>query len=188
MTELKRKMAECFKTLLCKESIEKITIKDITENTGVTRTTFYNHFHDKYEILEWIIDEDILKSASPLIENELFSEMVILIFSCLSKEKEFYKHASMIEGQNSFENICLGCIKRSFTKVVQNKTEGKQHSITWFTPDLIAEYYARSLMFIITKWIKTDMSISPKEMSKIYDYILRHSFEDVLAEMYDIII
>jgi|UPI0004848666 probable dihydroxyacetone kinase regulator len=186
MEDLKRKLTQSFKELLCKGPIEKITIKDITDKAGVTRTTFYNHFHDKYEILEWIIEEDILKSVKPLIENELFSEMVILMFSCIAKEKEFFKNAILVEGQNSFESIALKCIKNAFTEVVDAKSEGKRHSYPWLTPGLIAEYYARSLMFVIKEWIKTDMTISPKEMSKIYDYLLKHSMEEVLAEMYAI--
>lgn len=186
MEDLKRTLAQAFKELLCKGPIEKITIKDITDKAGVTRTTFYNHFHDKYEILEWIIEEDILKSVEPLIENDLFPEMVVLVFSCLAKEKEFFQHAILVEGQNSFESIALKCIKKTFTYVVNEKSAGKRHSYPWLTPDLIAEYYAHSLMFVIKEWIKTDMTISPKEMSQIYDYLLKHSMEEVMAEMYAI--
>ena len=49
-------LAESFKELALKQPIEKITIKEITDKAGVIRPTFYNHFQDKYELLEWIID------------------------------------------------------------------------------------------------------------------------------------
>ena len=48
-------LAESFKELVYKRPIEKITIKEITDKAGVIRPTFYNHFQDKYELLEWII-------------------------------------------------------------------------------------------------------------------------------------
>ena len=47
-------LAESFKELTLKQPIEKITIKEITDKAGVIRPTFYNHFQDKYELLEWI--------------------------------------------------------------------------------------------------------------------------------------
>ena len=49
-------LAESFKELACQYPIEKITIREITDRAGVIRTTFYNHFQDKYELLEFLTD------------------------------------------------------------------------------------------------------------------------------------
>ena len=54
-------LAESFKELTLKQPIEKITIKEITDKAGVIRPTFYNHFQDKYELLEWIIMSQIIE-------------------------------------------------------------------------------------------------------------------------------
>ena len=62
-------LAESFKELAKKHPIEKITIKEITDLAGVIRPTFYNHFQDKYELLEWIITTDLLDPIEPLIQN-----------------------------------------------------------------------------------------------------------------------
>lgn len=43
--------------LLKTKSFEKITVQDILDETPVTRSTFYKHFHDKYEIVERMQDE-----------------------------------------------------------------------------------------------------------------------------------
>ena len=53
-------LAESFKELTLKQPIEKITIKEITDKAGVIRPTFYNHFQDKYELIEWIIISQII--------------------------------------------------------------------------------------------------------------------------------
>ena len=44
-------------TLLKIKPFEKITVQDILDETPVTRSTFYKHFHDKYEIVERMQDE-----------------------------------------------------------------------------------------------------------------------------------
>lgn len=44
-------------TLLHTKPFEKITVQDILDETPVTRSTFYKHFHDKYEIVERMQEE-----------------------------------------------------------------------------------------------------------------------------------
>ena len=66
-------LAESFKELAMQRSIEKITIKEITDKAGVIRPTFYNHFQDKYELLEWIINQDLIEPMKPLMRKNLLS-------------------------------------------------------------------------------------------------------------------
>ena len=82
--------------------IEKITIKEITDKAGVIRPTFYNHFQDKYELLEWIVREDLMESAMPLFDNGLLREGITYLFTAMEKERDFYEKAVRLEGQNSF--------------------------------------------------------------------------------------
>ena len=98
-------LAESFKELAKKHPIEKITIKEITDLAGVIRPTFYNHFQDKYEVLEWIITTDLLDPIEPLIQNGMISEGLVLLFTNIEKDSEFYSRAIKLEGQNSFGEI-----------------------------------------------------------------------------------
>ena len=82
-------LAESFKELASKQPLEKITIKAITDRAGVIRPTFYNHFQDKYELLEWIIKTEILDPTRPLIENRMIDQALILMFTGMEKDKEF---------------------------------------------------------------------------------------------------
>ena len=68
-------LAESFKELALRQPIEKITIKAITDRAGVIRPTFYNHFQDKYELLEWIIRVQILEPTRPLIHAGMIDEI-----------------------------------------------------------------------------------------------------------------
>lgn len=52
-------------TLLKEKPFEKITVQDILDETPVTRSTFYKHYHDKYEIAERMQD-DFFKSQMEL--------------------------------------------------------------------------------------------------------------------------
>lgn len=51
-----RAICHALMTLLKSQPFESITVQDILDATPVTRSTFYKHFHDKYEIVEQMQD------------------------------------------------------------------------------------------------------------------------------------
>ena len=59
----KRQLADSFKELMLKGPFDKITIRMITEQAGVIRPTFYNYFQDKYEVMEWLLDEEVFSRS-----------------------------------------------------------------------------------------------------------------------------
>lgn len=176
-------LAESFKKLAVKQPIEKITIKEITDKAGVIRPTFYNHFQDKYELLEWIISTQLLGPVTPLIQNGMINEALVLLFTSIEKEKEFYAMASRLEGQNSFGSIAQNCVRQILLEVIRDRVKGREQKFVWLTPEWIAEYYAQSMCYVTITWIQSGMTITAKELAEIYDYIIKRSMDDILADM-----
>ena len=54
----KRALEASLKKLLLQKPLNKITINDITEDCGVNRMTFYYHFKDIYDLVDWIMVEE----------------------------------------------------------------------------------------------------------------------------------
>ena len=48
---------QSFLRLLSQRPITKITVKDIVEDCGINRMTFYYHFKDIYDLVEWSCQE-----------------------------------------------------------------------------------------------------------------------------------
>lgn len=58
----KQALEHALKNLLLKKPFHKITINDITEECGVSRMTFYYHFKDIYDLVEWSCIEDAARA------------------------------------------------------------------------------------------------------------------------------
>ncbi|MFR8977240.1 MAG: TetR family transcriptional regulator [Christensenellales bacterium] len=54
----KRMLSMSLKKLLSKTTLDNITIQDITDDAEVSRKTFYYHFQDIYDLLDWTLQED----------------------------------------------------------------------------------------------------------------------------------
>lgn len=187
-SEMDIRLMSSFKQLVLRMPIEKITIKDITDQAGVIRPTFYNHFQDKYELLECIIRTDILEPMMPLLQNGMVNAALTLIFTNILKEKEFYLKASRLEGQNSFEEITRSCIQQLLEEYINQVTTGKADSGSplvrrFLTSENIAEYYAASMTFVVMRFLKTDQSVTPSEMADIYEFLITHSMDDMVKAM-----
>ena len=59
----KRALEQSLKNLLLKKPLTKITINDIAEDCGINRMTFYYHFKDIYDLVEWSCLEDAAPRA-----------------------------------------------------------------------------------------------------------------------------
>ena len=116
----KQILAESLKKLLPHHSFEKITIKDITDAAGFIRPTFYNHFKDKYDLVEWIFTEEVIRPGEQLFDVGLFREGIRLMLANMEKEKDFYVRAVKIQGQNSFRDIVFQSFVTLIQKVFEN--------------------------------------------------------------------
>lgn len=175
-------LADSLKKLVEKKPVEKITIKEITDKAGVIRPTFYNHFQDKYELLEWIIRQDILGPAYPLIKNGLTNQAVLLVFTSLVREKEFYSRLGRMDGPVTFEDLIVKCMKDMLLEIFSEHPRSKHAKFAWMTLDMLSEHYARSMCFAVEVWIRQGMTVPPQEMADVYEYLMSHSMEQAIRE------
>lgn len=173
-------LAESLKQLMHHTAFEKITIKNITDAVGLIRPTFYNHFSDKYELIEWIFYNDIIAHIKALIEENMIQEAILLMLNRMEQDKEFYIKALKIKGQNSFESILYKNFSELLLNIFKNNSnESEMHSIL-ITPENLSKYYANGITFIITSWIEDEMRIPAKEVANIYIDLASKSITDFI--------
>lgn len=181
--QVEKRLIESFKELAKKIPVEKITIQEITAGADVIRPTFYNHFQDKYQLLEYIFVSEVIDPVKPLIHNEMINEAVVLLCVQMQKDKEFYGRVYRMKGQNSFESI----LKKSFYEMILglvNVSSGNRVSRhRLLSHEMLASYYAEFLGFIMMTWIKDGMTSSPQEIQELFIYIKDHSLYEVIKDM-----
>ena len=181
--DTKQVIADTFKELLLKNSMEKITVKEICENAGVIRPTFYNHFADKYDVIEYIVNHDLLDPIRPLLSNNMIPAAYTLLLSNIGNDIEFYKRAVKIEGQNSFSNISISLVTELLVETIEKLHPVHHFRYSWMSREMLAEYYANTMCYIAINWIKRDFAVSPDELSEIFDYISSHSIIDIFNDI-----
>ena len=177
----KHQLAESFKELMLKGSFDKITIRMITEQAGVIRPTFYNYFQDKYEVMEWLLWEDVFKEVSKLMEQERGMESLKLLFRKFEEDKTYYEKVFEVTGQNSFEEMLYGRIFNMEEILVKHHPLKHLSNMPHVDEKVFLEFHAISLVNGLKYWlIWESKNISAGDAMEFYQYMMSHSILDLL--------
>lgn len=175
-------LADSLKELAASKPIEKITIKEITDKAGVIRPTFYNHFQDKYELLEWIVQNELITPMEPFLKRRMLKESMSYALTSMEKERDFYIQAVHLTGQNSFSDILKKAIRTLLLKFLSEDTIEKKRDYPWLTSQKIADFYAESISYVITSWANEGMKIPEAELADSFVFLYSHSIFEVIEE------
>lgn len=158
-------LAESIQELAAKKSVEKITIKEITQNCGMTSTTFYNHFSDKYELLAWIYDVSMEPFLGRLGTEASWRDCVWQSALVLTENQPFYRNALQnTAGQVSFRyatnnfaiNLILERIRRNF-RLAETPSEIRFYVV----------FYMRAISESINDWFLDGMKMPIDEFTDL---------------------
>ncbi len=130
----KMALAASMKQLMEKKDFSKISVGEICETCGINRKSFYYHFRDKYDLVNWIYYVDFLEHIHVTEDDNgwtIFSSICHYFYS----EAAFYRNALKIEGQNSFRDYfyeTLAAYLRYFLQDIYPEEDQQKFSITFF--------------------------------------------------------
>ncbi len=138
----KKVLANALKELIKEKSISKITIKDICLKYDMNRKSFYYHFKDKNDLINWIFDNEVGEIMKRNKSIEAFSE----ILDYLYENKNFYKKVLRQTDQN-----CLAeHIKDRLIPIIRKKTQNIPEIKTF---NFYVEFMADAIVYSIKKWL-----------------------------------
>ena len=73
--------------LMAEKPLNKITISDITNECGCNRMTFYYHFHDIYELLEWALEQETEEALDGKLTLESWQDGLRNVFARLQENQ-----------------------------------------------------------------------------------------------------
>ena len=159
--EMKYRLAEAVKVCMKTTSVEKITVKEIVDACGTTRQTFYRHFQDKYDLVNWYFDKILLESFEHMGEGETIYEGLVKKFQYIQKEKLFFKMAFKSDDQNCLRDHDFKLILAFYSDRIQEKS-GKPLS-----EDLkfLLEMYCQGSIYMTVQWVFGRVKRTPEELA-----------------------
>ena len=151
---------------LCKTiPLTSITIKHLLTDTGMSRQTFYNHFKDKQDLIQYIYEEFIIPDFTIQTPTNLnFYQSLQITLQNIQTYHYFMKQACQIQGQNNLTSyIYQHC--ESFDMQWHQTLYGKQPMPE--TLQFAIKYHANASTNMTLSWILSDMPVSCEELANL---------------------
>ncbi len=172
----KKALANALKELMAEVSFRSISISDICGRCDMSRKSFYYHFKDKYDLVNWIYYNEFISVAKDKNYN---SEWAFLEDICgyFYENRNFYQKALRIEGQNSFteyfRDLLIPMIGEYMGDVFQDEEN-------W---DFYVQFFTDAISIAIEKWILEKEPMLPERFIFLMRSCLWRTAEKMVQEI-----
>ena len=158
----KHALEASLKNLLLKKPLEKITINDIAEDCGISRMTFYYHFKDIYDLIEWTCVEDATKALEGNKTYDTWQQGFLQIFEAVLDNKPFIMNVYHSVSREQVEIYLYKLTYDLLIGVVEEKSAGM--SVKNEDKKFIADFYKYAFVGLMLEWIRADMKNDPQSI------------------------
>ena len=161
----KQALSNALKELLEEQAFEKISVSDICERCHMNRKSFYYHFKDKHDLVNWIFDTefvDVNQVNTLYIQDENYSfddrgKNIEITCNYFYENRTFYRRVLKVDGQNSF----VSHFREGIHPLLRLRGEDLlgMHDV----PELVYDFVLDGVICVFERWLLDKNCISVED-------------------------
>ena len=137
--------------------IERISVRRIVENCGVSRQTFYNCFEDKYALVDAIYRKQVTRIIHEHDAGEPLGAVLLDVLNGIHDNGEFYRNwYCRRDDITGFVQIN----RQFFRQMVEDRMEAPLEGDNLFMADFLADAFVQCM----SRWVTDGMVETPEQM------------------------
>ena len=176
----KREIKRAYKRLLLTQPLNKITISDIADECGINRMTFYYHFKDIFELIEWSCVNDIAKVLSEKNHAESWQEEYLQVFRAFLDNKDFVLKLNNSDFRGYVEKLLYEFTYSLVMNVVEKQSVGMQ--VKDEDKKFLADFFKYAFCGILADWISNGMEKDPQQIINQLSIVVEGDIKKALAK------
>lgn len=152
----KKALANALKELMEEMPFKKISVSDICEKCAMNRKSFYYHFRDKYDLVNWIFDTEffaLLQERDPGKRWEFVEKACQYFYD----NRSFYCKVLNVRGQD--------CFSEHFREFMHPLLRERIKEIVGSNsiPDMYVTFFADGIACAFERWLLDKNCMPPDE-------------------------
>lgn len=180
--QTKKAFGDALKELLKTQPFEKVTVSSICEQANMKRTSFYYHFLDKYDLVNWIFDtefEAFLKEAFQVdaLDPQNVPDSMTIWNLIRTTAEYFYQNAAFYQniiaftGQNSF----LDHFRELLTPLLQEML--REFHKDSQAMEFHINFHCDAILAALVRWLNDPKRVPPDTLVRLLRSCIQVSFE-----------
>ena len=174
----KRALEASLKKLLLRKPLNKITISDITEDCGVNRMTFYYHFKDIYDLVDWILMEDAAEALEGLQDFETWSGALREMLEKVQANRVLVLNVYRSISREQVEQYLYKMLDPLLRMFIERENIPVQEEDKQF----IIDFYKYGFVGMVLEWIRKDMKTDPVLLTRRLNKLLHGGIRRTLLK------
>lgn len=158
----KKALAASLKRLLKVKTLDKVTVTDIAEDCEVNRQTFYYHFQDIYDLIEWIYTNDADKALDGKKTYDTWQQGFLQIFEYVQENKAFVINTYHSISREHLERFLYNETYHLIMDVVEEQAAGM--NVREDDKAFIADIYKFAFVGLMLEWVGKGMKEEPEKI------------------------
>ena len=175
----KRALEQSLKNLLLKKPLTKITVSDIADDCGINRMTFYYHFKDIYDLVEWSCLEDAKRALDEKKTYDTWQQGLLQIFEAVQQNKPFILNVYRCVHREQVEKYLQPLVDELLIGVIEEKANGM--TVRDEDKQFIAQAYGYMFIGLMLDWIKDNMREDPQQIVDRLNRLIKGSLSAALS-------
>ncbi len=156
----KRLLAKSLKNLMKTIPLHKISVKDVVNECSLNRQTFYYHFHDIYELVEWIYRTEAIESISEYKSYSTWLDGFYKIFLYIEDNRRFCINTLNSLSRAHLDMYLFSVINELLMGVINEISYGMNVKVE--DKNFMADFYTHAFAGLVIQWMKDGMIEDPK--------------------------
>ena len=179
MSKLTQKaMAQAVSDLLRTRTLDKITIKDITDACELTRNTFYYHFHDVYDLLHWLFEEKTREIMDRYEAQDDWEGGLEETLHYLYDNRTMFLHIYESISDDLLFRFINDVMYQHAVVIVTKYAKDKKYSK--YAINTAAAFYMDAAVGDVFQWLAGGMDRTPEHLAQVYNVLFHGTVQALL--------
>lgn len=176
----KKAIMESFERMIEEKPLDRITVKEIVMDCGVTRNTFYYHFEDVFALAKEVLLERLEQASREYAPKGDWENFILLLVRQLGPKKRTIRHLFRTAKSNELNKVMQEIVLYAMNLLFDHLAEGKQ-----IAPEeraLIIDFYRHSLVGFTRDWLNSNQSEIPEVLVHRVSLLLQGGMKQAILE------
>lgn len=175
----RERMAQSLKKYMHKKALEKITVREITDDCNLNRQTFYYHFQDIYALTAWMFQQEAIELLKKSTGCETWKEGIILMLRYIHENAIVWNCALNSLGRINLKEIFYPDAKHIVDAIINEVLGNLKVSPEYI--QFLSDFYIEAIMGQVINWAGSKEPMPYLQLMQYLDVTLYGNLENALS-------